>query len=40
MPAQDELSEKVSKDMKDFVKGEEQFDDVTMLCLEYKGSAQ
>ena len=23
--------------MKDFVKVEEQFDDVTMLCLEYKG---
>ena len=36
----EEILGKVSKDMKDFVKGEEQFDDVTMLCLEYKGSAQ
>ena len=36
----EEIQGKVSKDMKDFVKGEEQFDDVTMLCLEYKGSAQ
>ena len=36
----EDILRRVSEDMKGFVKGEEQFDDVTMLCLEYKGSAQ
>jgi sigma-B regulation protein RsbU (phosphoserine phosphatase) len=33
----EDILRRVSEDMKGFVKGEEQFDDVTMLCLEYKG---
>ena len=33
----EEILSRIGKDMKDFVKVEEQFDDVTMLCLEYKG---
>ena len=31
------LLENVYKDVKGFVKGAEQFDDLTMLCLEYRG---
>ena len=32
-----ELLKNVRKDISDFVKDAEQFDDLTMLCLEYKG---
>ena len=31
------LLENVRQAVDDFVKNEEQFDDLTMLCLEYKG---
>ena len=34
----EEILWRISKDLKAFIKGEEQFDDVTMLCLEYKGN--
>jgi sigma-B regulation protein RsbU (phosphoserine phosphatase) len=33
-----EILESVRKDVDDFVAGAKQFDDLTMLCLEYKGS--
>ena len=29
----------MKEDVQEFVKDEEQFDDLTMLCLEYKGAA-
>lgn len=32
-----EMCEQVSKSINEFVKDAEQFDDITMLCLEYKG---
>ena len=32
-----ELCEEVNKDIENFVAGAEQFDDITMLALEYKG---
>lgn len=33
-----ELLENVSQGVKDFVKNAEQFDDLTMMCLEYRGT--
>ena len=33
----DQILRNVSDDIKEFVKGAEQFDDLTMLCLEFKG---
>ena len=33
-----EILAQVSQSVEDFIKGAEQFDDMTMLCIEYKGS--
>ena len=33
-----EILKAIRKDVDDFVKDAEQFDDLTMLCLEYKGT--
>ena len=34
----EEILAGVKRDVNRFVKGAEQFDDVTMLCMEYKGN--
>lgn len=33
----EQILDNVKSDVDTFVKGAEQFDDITMLCLEYKG---
>ena len=38
--APDELIAAVRKDLNKFVNGADQFDDITMLCIEYKGQQE